>query len=137
MSVTSPSRTPDMVTGDPTLRSPMLSNSAFTRNPALALPSFRPLAGSCVVRNSSAAKPSNTNNPVPISSVRLARMVRSSSLQECRGQHVIEQQSYHRGGDHGARGGEAYAFRGGLGVIALVHRDQTAGNTEHQALGEP
>jgi len=72
--LTSPTRTPAIVTGEPTFRSPMLSNSAVTWYPDFEPPSYTPLLGNWVVRKNSAAKPSRTNIPVPISSVRLARM---------------------------------------------------------------
>src|SRR5215469_299813 len=127
MLVTWPTLTPDMVTGEPTLRSPTLSNCAVTRNPALApRPNLRPLEGSCVVRNSSAAKPSSTNSPVPISRVRLARIMWNYPLQEGRRQHVVQEQHDDRGGHHGARGGQSDACGRGFGVIPLVYRDQAA-----------
>ena len=45
----------------------MLSNLAVTVYPPSLPPSLSDVPGSCVVRNASAAKPSRTNRPVPIS----------------------------------------------------------------------
>jgi hypothetical protein len=52
----------------------MLSNSAVMWYPDFEPASLSPVEGSCVVRKNSAANPSATNIPVPISNVRLARM---------------------------------------------------------------
>src|SRR5687767_77097 len=125
MPSTSPIRTPAMVTGDPAFRSPTLSNSAVRRYPAVVPPSLSPFAGSCVVRKNNAANPSSTNRPVPISRVRVGRMI-DLCLQEGGGQHVVEKQREHGGSHHGAGRGEPHAFGGGLGRVTGVNRDQAA-----------
>src|SRR5262249_42623324 len=138
-----PTFTPAIETGEPVLRSPILSNSAVTWYPALAPPSFSPLAGSWVVRNTSAAKPSSTNSPVPISSVRFERMshpTRPHGLEsglECGRQNVIQQQYEHGRGHHRPCRRQADARSRRLGVVTLVHGNQAADQAEHQALGDP
>src|SRR6185437_3993950 len=137
IAVTSPILTPAILTGVPTLRSPMLSNSAVTSYPGVGRKlSLSPLDGSWVVRKMSAARPRITKRPVPISSERVARMVVAILLQKSGSQYVVEKQRQHGRGNHGPGGGEANALRRGLGLIALVDGDEADDGAEHQALDD-
>src|SRR5579883_577999 len=138
IAVTSPILTPAILTGAPTLRSPMLSNSAVTSYPGvLPKPSLSPLEGSWVVRKTSAARPRITKSPVPISRERVARMAVAILLQESGGQHVVEQQREHGRGDDGPGRREPDPLSRRLRLIALVDGDEADDGSEDDALDDP
>src|ERR1700729_2007390 len=103
---TRPISTPDIDTGAPTLRSPILSNLAVTSY--CGGPNHdKPRLVVWVVRKNSAAKPSNTNEPVPRFNVRDLRI--RTLLQKRCGNQIVQEQNHHGRGNDRASGGSTDA----------------------------
>src|SRR5690606_509648 len=82
----------------------------------------------------SASRPSATNRPTQISSVReLCMVLRSLTEHQCR-ENEVQPQHGKRGMDDGAGGGAADAFGRRRGIEALEQRDPGGDEAEYDAL---
>src|SRR3984957_19843660 len=122
-----------MDTGAPTLRSPILSNLAVISEGG-GPNQDKPRLVVWVVRKNSAAKPSNTNEPVPRFNVRDLRI--RTLLQKRCGNQIVQEQNHHGRGNDRASGGSTDALRSGRGIISLINGNETAGKAEGNTLDD-
>ncbi len=124
-----------MVTGEPTLRSPILSKIGGDVVPAFGGAQLQAGRGQL----GSQEKHGHETQQHEQAGAELEGTIRlhvTILLQERRGQDVVQQQREHGRSNNSACRGEPYSRGGRLGVVPLIHGNETAGQPENDAFDE-